>query len=73
MEPMEPIYSHILEAVTSRDSPGSFTIDGEVEKRDHLTNAVLHCYILISVGLIHDSPGNLESQGGKIILRGAGI
>ena len=71
MEPMEPIYNQILEAVTSRESPGSFTIEGEVEKRDHLTNAVLHCYILISVGLIRTSTQGLESCNGEVILRSA--
>jgi hypothetical protein len=71
MEPMEPIYDHILEAVTSRDTPGSFTIEGEAEKRDHLTNAVLHCYLLISVGLINTSPQGIESCNGEVLLRSA--
>lgn len=70
MEPMEPLYDHILETVTSRETPGSFTIEGEVEKRDYLTNAVLHCCILISVGLI-DASQEIENCGGEIILRSA--
>ena len=71
MEPLEPIYNQILETFTSRDSPGSFTIEGESEKRDHLTNAVLHCCILISVGLIDTTSQGLESCNGEIILRSA--
>ena len=68
---MEPIFDHILETVTSRESPGSFTIEGDVEKRDHLANAVLHCYILISVGLIDTSLQGIENCKGEIILRSA--
>lgn len=69
MEPMETIYDQILETFTSRETPGSFTIDGDVEKRNHLTNAVLHCYLLISVGLIDTSPQGIESCNGDVILR----
>lgn len=69
MEPMETIYDQILETFTSRETPGSFTIDGDVEKRDHLTNAVLHCCILISVGLIDTSSQEIESCNEAVILR----
>lgn len=69
MEPIEPIFDHILETVTSGETPGSFTIEGEAEKRDHLTNAVLHCYILMSVGLIDTSLYGTENCEGEIILR----
>ena len=71
MEPMEPIFEHILETVTSRETPGSFTIEGDVEKCDHLANAVLHCCILISVGLIDTAPQGIENCKGEIILRSA--
>jgi len=71
MEPIETIYDQILETFTSRETPGSFTIAGDTEKRDHLANAVLHCYILISVGLIDASPQGIESCDGDVILRSA--
>ena len=69
MEPMETIYDQVLETFTSRETPGSFTIDGEAEKCDHLTNAVLHCYLLISVGLIDPSSQEIESCNEDVILR----
>ena len=69
MEPMEPILDHIIDTATTGEAPGSFTIDGQSEKRDHLANAVLHCYILISVGLINDSLQGIENCDGEILLR----
>lgn len=69
MEPMETIYDQILETFTSRETPGSFTIDGDAEKRNHLTNAVLHCCILISVGLINTSSQEIASCSEDVILR----
>jgi hypothetical protein len=71
MEPMEPIFDSIIDTATTGETPGSFTIDGEAEKRDHLANAVLHCYILISVGLINDSLNGIECCDGEILLRSA--
>jgi hypothetical protein len=54
---MEPTYSQIFEANTSGESLDSFKIDEEAEQRNHLKNAVLHCYMLVSVGLIRSDAG----------------
>jgi len=65
---MEPIHSQIIEAPTSRESPDSFRISEEVEF-NHLANAVLHCYMLVSVGLIRMSSGGPGSCTRRALLR----
>lgn len=66
---MKPMYSQILEALTSREALGSFRIGEEVKHCNYLTNAVLHCYMLISVGLIRTSSHYPECGGEKAALR----
>lgn len=63
---MKPIYIQVLEASISdetSESPCSFRIDEEVQDSNHLTNAVLHCYMLLSMGLIRTSSDYSESGG----------
>ncbi len=63
---MKPMYTQVLEASTSdetSESPCSFRIDEEVQDSNHLANAVLRCYMLISMGLIRTSSDSSESGG----------
>ncbi len=66
---MEAIYSQITEVPGSGKKLGSFIIDGEVEKCDHLANAVLHCCILVSVGLIRTSFQDRDRGDGKTVFQ----